>query len=74
MTLRELLCPPGATRQDWAVDGALATALAQPDVKAKFAGAGAEVHPLSPTEFASFVRTENEKWSRLIRERKLQLD
>ena len=28
MTLRELLFPPGATRQDWAVDGALATALA----------------------------------------------
>ncbi len=28
MTLRELLFPPGATRQDWAVDGALATGLA----------------------------------------------
>ncbi len=28
MNLRDLLFPPGATRQDWAVDGALATALA----------------------------------------------
>ena len=52
----------------------LAKVLAQPDVKAKFAGAGAEVHPLGPAEFAAFVKAENEKWSRLIRERKLQLD
>ena len=52
----------------------LAKVLAQPDVKAKFAGAGAEVHPLGPNEFASFVKAENEKWSRLIRERKLELD
>lgn len=52
----------------------LAKVLAQPDVKAKFAAAGAEVHPLGAGEFAAFVKAENEKWSRLIRERKLQLD
>jgi len=32
------------------------------------------VHSLGPTEFAAFVKAENEKWARLIRERKLQLD
>ncbi|MEO5669136.1 MAG: tripartite tricarboxylate transporter substrate binding protein [Ramlibacter sp.] len=52
----------------------LAKVLAQPDVKAKFSGAGAEVHSLGPAEFAGFVKTENEKWARLIKERKLQLD
>jgi len=52
----------------------LAKVLAQPDLKAKFATAGAEVHSLGPAEFAPFVRAENERWSRLIRERKLQLD
>ena len=52
----------------------LARALALPDVKAKFATAGAEVHSLGPAEFAAFVKADNEKWSRLIRERKLQLD
>lgn len=52
----------------------LARVLATADVKAKFAGAGAEVHSVGPAEFSSFVRTENEKWSKLIRERKLQLD
>lgn len=52
----------------------LAKVLAQPELKAKFATAGAEVHPLGPAEFAAFVKADNEKWARLIRERKLQLD
>ena len=52
----------------------LAKVLAQPELKAKFASAGAEVHPLGPVEFAAFVKADNEKWARLIRERKLQLD
>ena len=52
----------------------LAKVLAQPEVKAKFSAAGAEVHSPMTTEFAAFVKTENEKWARLIKERKLQLD
>ncbi len=52
----------------------LAKVVAQPDVKAKFAASGAEVHPLGPTEFSAFVKADNEKWAKLIRERKLQLD
>lgn len=52
----------------------LAKVLAQPELKAKFASAGAEVHPLGTAEFAAFVKADNEKWARLIRERKLQLD
>lgn len=54
--------------------GEMSKALSQPDMKAKFAAAGAEVHPLGPKEFAAFVKTDNEKWSKLIRERKLRLD
>jgi tripartite-type tricarboxylate transporter receptor subunit TctC len=38
----------------------LARVLAQAEVKAKFAGVGAEVHSLGPTEFATFVKAENE--------------
>ena len=52
----------------------LANVLAKPEIKAKFATAGAEVHPLGPAQFAAFVKGDNEKWARLIRERKLQLD
>ncbi|QNK66183.1 Bug family tripartite tricarboxylate transporter substrate binding protein [Variovorax sp. PAMC26660] len=56
------------------LSGELAKALAQPAIQAKFAAAGAEVHSLGPVEFAAFVKADNEKWSRLIKERKLQLD
>jgi tripartite-type tricarboxylate transporter receptor subunit TctC len=53
---------------------ALARALANPDVRARFAGAGVEVHPLGPAEFAAFVVAENEKWARLVNERRLRID
>jgi tripartite-type tricarboxylate transporter receptor subunit TctC len=56
------------------VSGELAKLLAQPDIQAKFAGAGAEVHSQGPAEFAAFVKADNEKWAKLIKERKLQLD
>jgi tripartite-type tricarboxylate transporter receptor subunit TctC len=52
----------------------LARALGSADVRGKFAGAGSEVHPLAPAEFAAFVKAENEKWAKLVRERKLQAD
>jgi tripartite-type tricarboxylate transporter receptor subunit TctC len=45
-----------------------------PEVQAKFAGAGAEVHSQGPEAFAAFVKADNEKWSKLIRERKIQPD
>ncbi len=70
-----LVGPAGMPRE--VVDriaGELAKVLAMPEVKAKFAGAGAEVHWQGPAEFGAAVRADNEKWSKLIKERKLQLD
>jgi tripartite-type tricarboxylate transporter receptor subunit TctC len=70
-----LVGPAGMPRE--VVDrlaGELAKVLAQPEVKSKFAGAGAEVHSQGPAEFAAFVKADNEKWAKLVRERKLQLD
>ncbi len=52
----------------------LAKALAAPEIKAKFVVTGAEVHSSNSVEFAAFVKSENEKWAKLIRQRKLQLD
>jgi tripartite-type tricarboxylate transporter receptor subunit TctC len=56
------------------IGGELAKVLAQPEVKAKFAASGAEVLWLPANEFASFVKAENDKWLKLIKEQKLQLD
>ena len=53
---------------------ALVRALDQPEVRAKFASVGAEVNPLPAEAFGAFVRAENDKWAKLIRTRKLQLD
>lgn len=48
--------------------------LARPDVNARFAGAGSEVQRRDATEFAACVKGESERWSALIKTRKLQLD
>ncbi|KQP21808.1 ABC transporter substrate-binding protein [Pseudorhodoferax sp. Leaf267] len=52
----------------------LGKVLAMPDVQAKFAAAGAEVHYQGSDAFAAFVKSDNEKWAKLIRERKIQPD
>ena len=48
--------------------------LASAEVKARFAGAGSDVQPRGPAEFAAYVKGEAEKWSALIKQRKIQLD
>jgi tripartite-type tricarboxylate transporter receptor subunit TctC len=48
--------------------------LATPDVRARFAAAGSEVHARGPEEFAAFVRQENEKWSALVKKRGIKAD
>ena len=54
--------------------GELVAILRQPDVVEKIASQGGEIIGGTPAEFAAFVKADSEKWSRLIRERKLQLD
>ena len=48
--------------------------LAQPDMREKFAQAGAETIGGSPEQFAQHIRGEREKWTRLIRERGIVLN
>jgi len=43
-------------------------ALADPEVKERLAGLGAEVSPSTPQELATLVRTEHERYGKLIRE------
>ena len=43
-------------------------ALADPEVKERLAGLGAEVSPTTPQELATLVRTEHERYGKLIRE------
>jgi tripartite-type tricarboxylate transporter receptor subunit TctC len=51
----------------------LAKVLSQADVKQRFAAAGSEVTLRNPTEFSAFIKAESDKWSGVIRQRRLQL-
>lgn len=70
-----LVAPAGVPRE--VIDrlsSELRKLLATADVKARFAGAGSEVQPRPAAEFAAYVKGESERWSALIKARKLQLD
>jgi tripartite-type tricarboxylate transporter receptor subunit TctC len=45
---------------------AINAGLVDPAVKAKFANLGSETAPLTPPEFAAFIRAETEKWAKVI--------
>ena len=48
--------------------------LAQPDVKELLLKQGAEVQPMSDAAFRELLRTEYERWGRVIREAKIRVD
>ena len=48
--------------------------LANAEVKAKLTDAAAEVEPMSPEQFADFIRSEIAKWTRLVKAANLKLD
>jgi tripartite-type tricarboxylate transporter receptor subunit TctC len=45
---------------------AINAGLADPAVQAKFANLGSDTAPLTPAEFAAFIRAETEKWAKVI--------
>jgi tripartite-type tricarboxylate transporter receptor subunit TctC len=45
-----------------------------PGVKEKLAGVGAEPAGNSPEEYFAFIRSETEKWSRVIRTGRISLE
>jgi tripartite-type tricarboxylate transporter receptor subunit TctC len=49
-------------------------ALSAPDVKEKLAKAGNEYVMSPPDEFASFLRAEISKWSRVVREANIKAE
>lgn len=48
--------------------------LEAPDVKSRFEGLGMAPVGNSPAEFAKYVREETDRWAKIVRERKLQVD
>ena len=70
-----LVAPPGLPKPVLdRLAAELAKVLALPEVRARFAAVGSEVQARGPAEFASFVKADIDKWSTLIRRRKIKLD
>lgn len=70
-----LVAPAGLPREiNERLGSELRKLLASADIKAKFAGAGAEVQPRGGSEFAAYVKGEAERWSALIQRRGIKLE
>ena len=63
--------PPEAVAK---LSQALNAALAQPDVKEKFATAGLDTVSSTPAEFAVFIRSEIAKWARVAKEANIKIE
>ena len=63
--------PPDAVAK---LSQALNAALAQPEVKERFAAAGLDTVSSTPAEFAAFIRSEIAKWGRVAKEANIKLD
>jgi tripartite-type tricarboxylate transporter receptor subunit TctC len=53
---------------------ALAQVLAQQDFKDKLSSEAVALMPLSPEAFSAYMKTDIERWTKLARDRKIELD
>jgi tripartite-type tricarboxylate transporter receptor subunit TctC len=56
------------------LNAAIRTALKSPDVQSAMAKQAAEPVGSSPAEFAAFIRSETDKWARIVKDAKIQID
>jgi tripartite-type tricarboxylate transporter receptor subunit TctC len=63
--------PPEAVAK---LSQALNAALAQPELKEKFAAAGLETVSSTPAEFGAFIRSETAKWAKVAKEANIKVD
>lgn len=56
------------------LNGELVRILRQPEMKERLLGLGADPVGSTPQEFAAFIRSEHEKWSRVIRDANIRVE
>jgi tripartite-type tricarboxylate transporter receptor subunit TctC len=55
------------------INGDVRRALAMPDVESQFVAIGLEPSPTSPEELSTIIRTDIDKWKRLVKERHISV-
>jgi tripartite-type tricarboxylate transporter receptor subunit TctC len=63
--------PPDVVRK---LHGTVTAILATPEMKEKLIGAGAEVRPQSPEQFGAFIRSEKDRWAKVVKESGAKFD
>jgi tripartite-type tricarboxylate transporter receptor subunit TctC len=56
------------------LETSILAAAAAPDMKEKFGAQGIEVIPRGQSDFTKYIKAENEKWGKVIKDRNLKLD
>ena len=70
-----LLAPAGTSREIVAkISADLQRVMTQPDVKRRLNEAGAEANPTSPERFGQMLRTEIEKWAKVVKAADIKAD
>ena len=70
-----LLAPAGISREIVArLNSAVVRILAMPDLKARFAELGYETVGSTPAQFDQWIRSELNRWGKVIREQKIALE
>ena len=62
------LPPPAKLSKSKTHNHAIVKGVTQPETRQRLAGIGAEVVASSPEEFGRFIRSELQKWARIIKE------
>lgn len=56
------------------LNDAIAQVLAQPEFKDKLTAEAVELTPMTPAQFGDYIKADIERWTKLARERSIQLD
>lgn len=75
VTFFAIMAPPGTPAATVsALQKSVEQALAQPDIRQKFADQGAEPRGWSPEQTARFVQAESDRWNKVIKSAKVTLE
>ncbi|TMG84630.1 MAG: tripartite tricarboxylate transporter substrate binding protein [Betaproteobacteria bacterium] len=70
-----VVAPPGTPREIVArLNAEIGRILAMPEMRDKLGNQGADVRTNSPDEFAAFIRTEKDRWAKVVKEADVKIE
>ena len=70
-----VVAPPGTPREIVArLNAEIGRILAMPEMRDRLGNQGADVRTNSPDEFAAFIRTEKDRWAKVVKEADVKIE